>query len=267
MPRIKRPESATGIYHVMLRGVNRGQLFENDADYLKFLSFLKEVKADSGFTLYAYCLMNNHVHLLLKTEHGSLARIFRRLGTRYAAWFNKKYDRAGHLFQDRYKSEAVEDDAYFITVLCYIYQNPVKAGLCQTGLAYRWGSRRYLEGKGKPTDSDEPADNDALTEIAPISLIKQRERDLIDDDLIDVKIGRRAVYSDAGAASLMKELAGIASGPDFGRLDRESQLRVVLLLRGKRVPIRQIARITGLSKGIVEYWEKRAIKRSPARDE
>lgn len=84
--------------------------------------------------------MGNHVHLLLREGKEPLSQIFKRLGVRYVYWYNWKYKRTGHLFQDRFKSEPVEDDTYFLAVLRYIYQNPVKAGLCEKPEEYQWSS-------------------------------------------------------------------------------------------------------------------------------
>ena len=93
------------------------------------MGILKECKEISGFEMYAFCLMTNHVHLLLRETDEPLEVVFKRIGSRYAYWYNNKYQRIGHLFQDRFKSENVEDDAYFLTVLRYIIQNPMKAGM------------------------------------------------------------------------------------------------------------------------------------------
>ena len=102
MPRKARIESKSGIYHIMLRGINRQQIFEDDEDFEKFLWVLKDVKQLSRFKLYGYCLMGNHIHLLLKPENEPLELIFRRIGSKYVYWYNLKYQRTGHLFQDRF---------------------------------------------------------------------------------------------------------------------------------------------------------------------
>ena len=123
-------KSETGIYHVMLHGINQQQIYEEAEDYWKFVEILNNCQAVSGFKLYAYCLMNNHAHILLKTEQESLEQIFKRIGGRYVYWYNTKYRRNGHLFQDRFKSEPVENNEYFLTALRYIHQNPIKSGIC-----------------------------------------------------------------------------------------------------------------------------------------
>ena len=144
MPRTARKKSNTGIYHVMLSGINQQRIFEDDEDNEKFLLTLSDCKKAGGFELYGYCLMGNHVHLLIKVAKEELEQIFRRIEARYVYWYNWKYKRSGHLFQDRYKSEPVEDDRYFVSVLRYIHQNPVKAKLCKKPEEYKWSSYSTL---------------------------------------------------------------------------------------------------------------------------
>ncbi|MBQ8306532.1 MAG: transposase [Blautia sp.] len=131
MPRRVRLKAVSGIYHVMLRGINRQQIFFDDEDYKAFIFTLQRFREISRFELYAYCLMGNHVHILLKTTEEALETTFKRIGTSFVYWYNTKYDREGHLFQDRFRSEPVEDERYFLCVLRYILRNPVAAGLCR----------------------------------------------------------------------------------------------------------------------------------------
>ena len=129
MSRQARAKSSTKIYHVMLRGINKQQIFFDEQDCKKFIKTLIDCKKISGFKLYAYCLMPNHIHLLLKAENEDLSVIMKRIGCRFVYWYNAKYQRVGHLFQDRFKSEPVEDDEYFLCALRYIHLNPVEAGI------------------------------------------------------------------------------------------------------------------------------------------
>ena len=96
MPRISREKSRSGIYHIMLRGINRQTIFEDAKDNGRFLDTLKEYRDVSGYKLYAYCLMGNHAHLLLKEEQEDLSTIMRRIGASYVYWYNMKYERCGH---------------------------------------------------------------------------------------------------------------------------------------------------------------------------
>ena len=153
MPRIARKKSCSNIYHVMIRGINRQNIFEEDDDRLCFMKILNHCKEISGFRLYAFALMSNHIHLLIEPAGESLNTVFARIETRYAMWFNRKYRRTGYLFQNRYRSEAVETELYFMTVLRYILQNPMKAGIESRPGTYRWSSYlAYAKGNGSITD-------------------------------------------------------------------------------------------------------------------
>ncbi len=112
MPRSARKKSISGIYHVVLRGTNKQRIFEDDQDNQKFLQTIRAHKKTSGYEVYAYCLMSNHIHLLMKEGKEDLGIVFRRIGASFVYWYNWKYSRKGHLFQDRYKSEVVESDKY-----------------------------------------------------------------------------------------------------------------------------------------------------------
>ncbi|XFO68049.1 hypothetical protein SPSIL_042690 [Sporomusa silvacetica DSM 10669] len=132
----------------MLRGNERRDIFLDDADKLTFIDFLYAKKSDEGCLLYAYCLMDNHVHLVVKEGRNGIAKLMKRIGTSYVKYFNQKYQRVGHLFQDRYKSENIETDSYFVTVIRYVHQNPEKAGIDRIE-SYKWSSfQAYLNGPG-----------------------------------------------------------------------------------------------------------------------
>ena len=124
MARAARTKSKSGIYHVIVRGINRQNIFQDEEDKGVYLDRLTHYKDECGIKLYAYCLMSNHVHLLVNETDKPLNEFMKKLGTSYSYRFNQKYDRVGHLFQDRYKSEPVNDDSYFLTVFRYIRRAP-----------------------------------------------------------------------------------------------------------------------------------------------
>ncbi|MGI6706703.1 MAG: transposase [Clostridia bacterium] len=125
MPRAARKVSKTGIYHIMIRGINQGAIFIDERDKGKFLDIMKMIKEEGAYDLYAYCLMNNHAHFLIKEAGMPVSLLMKKLCGSYAGWFNYRHGRMGHLFQDRFKSERVETDSYFRVVLKYILNNPV----------------------------------------------------------------------------------------------------------------------------------------------
>ena len=128
MARQARQQSQSGIYHLILRGINKQVIFEDHEDRGKFLWCLRYYKESGQYQVYGYCLMSNHIHLLIKEGQEPIATTMKRIGVSYVSWFNRKYERCGHLFQDRFRSRPVESDEYFLTVLRYIHQNPVQSG-------------------------------------------------------------------------------------------------------------------------------------------
>ncbi|NSW81683.1 MAG: transposase [Syntrophothermus sp.] len=249
MPRTSRKKSETGIYHLLLRGINKQTIFEEDLDKKRFLQALKEYKAKSGYNLYAYCLMANHVHLLVKEGPEELGVAMRRIGASYVYWYNVKYDRVGHLFQDRYRSEPVEDDRYFLAVLRYIHQNPVKAGVVPEVKAYPWSS--YHEYVSKPDLVD--------TEFV-LSLFGKNRKQALSDfqrfhtedetaSCLDVEERRR--ISDTEAANIIKSVCNIPHCSDLQKLDRQSRSDYIKILRKKGLSTRQISRLTGLCRNVI----------------
>jgi len=124
----------------MLRGNSGRDIFLDDKDRQKFLYTLTNKKKDNEFILYAYCLMDNHLHLILKENKDNISHIMKRINTVYAIYFNKKYQQSGHLFQDRFKSEVVEGEPYLLAAIRYIHNNPLKARLVKLPEDYKWSS-------------------------------------------------------------------------------------------------------------------------------
>ena len=143
MPRHCRQLSHKGIYHVMVRGIEKSDIFHNDDDKLKFLDILEKKKSENEFDLFAFCLMDNHVHLLLKEKEFSLSRIMKCINVSYALYFNKTYSRVGYLFQDRFKSEIINNEAYLLEVIRYIHNNHVKAGMVKNSTDYHCSSYNF----------------------------------------------------------------------------------------------------------------------------
>ncbi len=140
MPRIQRRTSPSNIYHVIIRGNEKKNIFFDDEDRGKFIHILKMKKSDNNFELYAYCLMDNHVHLIINERSSSIARIMKCINISYAIYFNKKYDRIGHLFQDRFRSEIIDGDRYLLAVIRYVHNNPIKANMVRKLNEYKWSS-------------------------------------------------------------------------------------------------------------------------------
>lgn len=245
MPRQARRQSESGIYHIMLRGINQQQIFEDDEDNQKFIEVLKDCKLISGYKVFAYCLMGNHLHLLMKVEKENLEQIFKRIGARYVYWYNWKYHRKGHLFQDRFKSEPVDDDSYFLAALRYIHQNPVKAGI--DGLNYQYSSyNEYLNEKdGQLTDID------FVYEMISKDQFVSFNNEANDDELLDLELDDFRL-TDAEAREIILKISKCKTVTEFQGLDIEHRNRYIKETKENGISIRQLSRLTGVSKGIVE---------------
>lgn len=145
MARQARSKSETGIYHVMLRGNERKPVFVDEEDKNKFVEIMLQKKQGQASRLYAYCVLDNHVHMVIQEVDQPLERVMKRIGVTYAAYFNKKYKRIGHVFQDRFRSEAIEDESYLLSAIRYIHKNPVKLG-GEGSVNYPWSSYPWYMG-------------------------------------------------------------------------------------------------------------------------
>lgn len=249
MARTARKESSTRIYHVMLRGINRQTIFEDDEDYQKFLWTMKDTKEKSGYEIYAYCLMSNHIHLLLKEVTEDLGIVFRRIGASYVYWYNWKYSRRGHLFQDRYKSEVVENDGYFLTVIRYIHQNPLKAGIVKDIADYRWSSFGEYIGEPGICDIDFALNMFSTDREKAVKLFKEFNLAENDDRCLDYDQDVR--LNDAEATDFIKSISGVGSPTEVQGFDKWKRNEVIKACKEKGLSFRQIERLTGVSFGVI----------------
>jgi putative transposase len=248
MPRQARKKSESGIYHIMLRGINRQVLFEDEEDKEKFLDTIRQYKQKKDYKILGYCLMDNHAHILIKEGNEPIANTMKRIGVSYVYWYNWKNKRRGHLFQDRYKSETIEDDQYLLSVLRYIHQNPKNAGIEQEISRYKWSSYNEYIGIPKIVDTafvlgmfsknEKLAKGDFARYMAEngSSKISIEEEKRLTDNEAREKIQRIIHMTFAEMQQLDKE-------------KRDELLRRMKDIEG--ISIRQIARITGLTVNIV----------------
>ncbi|KAJ51961.1 REP element-mobilizing transposase RayT [Clostridium tetanomorphum] len=125
MPRCARVKNNNSIFHIMIRSISEISLYKEDEDKNKYLSLIKKYKNVFGFKLYGYCLMNNHGHLIIDVNGSDISKIMHCINQCYAQYFNKKYKRRGHVFQDRFKSKIVNNNKYLVTLSAYIHNNPI----------------------------------------------------------------------------------------------------------------------------------------------
>ncbi len=147
MPRVRRIKGEFSTYHVVQRGNEKKNIFRNDEDKLKFLEIVSKAKEKHSFLIYAYCLMNNHVHLLINDNGNDISKLMKSINVSYVSYFNRIHERCGHLFQDRFRSEVVKDDRYLLEVSRYIHNNPVKAKIETKPGGFKWSSYNIYSGK------------------------------------------------------------------------------------------------------------------------
>lgn len=143
MARPLRLEAEGAVYHVIARGNERKAVFRDDRDRQAYLDRLIRCRERFGLSILAFCLMGNHLHLAVERGPVKLSRVMLALQSGYTQWFNRRHGRVGHLFQGRYKAFLVERERYLLTLICYIHQNPVAAGLVERPQDFTWSSDRY----------------------------------------------------------------------------------------------------------------------------
>ncbi len=243
MARAAREKSKTGIYHIMLRGIDKRNIFLDEEEYLTFLKYLKKAQDKIEFVIYAYCLMTNHVHLLLKTE-APTGDIVKRIAVGYAQYHNIKNGRTGHLFQNRFKSEVVETDKYFLTVLRYIHQNPLKAGMVQDIKQYRWSSyHEYFSKDNLIVDKEFVFDY--FKDLEGFIEFMEEEND---DECLDYNPIKR--WKDDELKEYIAELIDINKIHNSDRQVRDEILKAIKTETG--ASNRQLSRVLNIGRGILE---------------
>ncbi len=147
MPRARRLTYQGGFYHIYNRGLNKQKIFISTGDYLKFLNKFGDLNRELDFIVYSYVLLPNHFHFLIEINKTPLAKIMSRLLTSYGVYFNKKNERRGPIFEDRYKSILVQKESYFLQLSRYIHLNPVKAKLVTDPVSYPYSSFAEIVGR------------------------------------------------------------------------------------------------------------------------
>ncbi len=246
MPRSARKSSETGYLHVITRGIGRQLLFEDAHDYSYYLWLLEKYSESTGVSVCAYCLMQNHVHLLIYDKEGAAPDLMKRIGVSYAYYFNHRYERTGHLFQDRYKSEPIKDDSYLLSAFKYILRNPQAAGICSAE-DYPWSSYMLYGKKNSFVDT-------ALL-CGMLGSFENYARFVAEDDEKTMQEFEPVRVGDVSAARIIEEVLGSSSGTVLQSYDRKQRNEAISRLRKAGLSVRQIERHTGVSRGVIQAIE------------
>ena len=260
MPRQTRQISGTGIYHVMLRGINHQGIFEDAQDFWKFLKLMDQQVHPTDelkkplpprCIIYAYCLMTNHVHLLIRECGEGIMEPVRRIAIAYAQYYNYRHEHSGHLFQDRFKSEPVNDMAYFITLLRYIHQNPVAGGIVRNVSDYTWSSwREYEEGAicHIPACNTEHVFGRISREDLTVLVNEPLSKAL---KILDFDNETNIRLTDEKIRDYLASVMGTQNLLTIQKLPKKERNRIIQMAKQYGASIRQLNRLTGISEGII----------------
>lgn len=266
MPRISRKQSKSIMktYHVLLRGINKQDIFIDNVDKSKFFKELKEAKEEFKFKLYAYAIMNNHVHLVIYDDNDKLSETMHKVETKYALYFNKKYERVGHVFQNRYKSICVETEAYLKNLVRYVLRNPQKDGICPIN-EYNWSSYKEYVYKENITDVE------FILQLFSMDM-KQAVREFlefcnsVEDRYSDAEFEIENTMTDEQALDCIKRIVKI----DLNILNncnqkyRDKYIYEISKIRG--ISVKQMVRLLGIEKSniyrIIDKMSKEEDKNS-----
>ena len=253
MSRKPRVLSSSGLYHIVFRGVNHESLFESPADYDYIHKTIQVFKDEFGFELYAYCYMHNHVHLLIKEgKMGEISLIMQRILTRYAMYYNRKYERSGSLIGSRYNSKPVETEKYLLPLIAYIHRNPVEAGLVDKIGDYKYSSyKAYLDKRAGIVDTEF-----LLGVIDKEQYLQAHIKD--GEEIFDY--GASVISKKKTEADVRRIVMDYIGGDEPHQLKRrnnDERNEILKQLRSAGLSIREIERATGISRGVIAIVNKK----------
>lgn len=242
MGRAPRLYSENGVYHILFRGVNQQNIFEEHSDYEQLKTIIRKVKSEMDFELYAYCFMNNHVHLVLKEKNiKDISLIMKKILSKYVRWYNIKYGRSGALIANRYKSVPVEIDEHFLQLIRYVHQNPVKAKMTNNIEDYLYSS--YSE----YVDKEDISDTEFVYGMINKNEFKNFHKDT---EELEFTVTDSTRKSDTEVAISIQKQYKINSPKEISKLAKTDRNKILGELLSK-YSVRQLQRVTGVSRGVM----------------
>ncbi|MDO5106864.1 MAG: transposase [Coriobacteriaceae bacterium] len=247
MPHIARTKSESGYYHVVPKGIADQLIFEDDLDRSMYLELLRKAKAEAGVKLHAFCLMSNHVHLVVEDEHDKLSEFMKYVTERYAMYYAQQIGRTGGIFRKPFWSEPIESDEYLLCAVRYVHANPAAASICPAS-AYEWSSAKdYLGRSTEVTDTGMVLDmlggRDGFVEFSKPS--HTTATPFPGSSLTNH-------LSDDEALAIAKAVLG-ADGINLAACDKSVRIAGITVLAERGFSIAQISRITGVARSICSY--------------
>lgn len=240
---VKNLFSESEYFHVTARAINKSILFHDENDYYCYLSFLKKSKNNFDVKVLSYVLMDNHVHIMLRANASNLSKFMNSVLANYARYYNAKYERIGHVFNERYGRERIDDEKYLHNCIRYIHQNPVKAKICKFTYQYKFSSVHAFRNKKKNfRDIVDLSELENLIDLNNFNLWNEEKND---DKFIEAKPNKT---TDKYLESILLECANVQNFSEFELLDEVNQHIAIKRVIDLGYPISQLIRLTGKSK-------------------
>lgn len=255
VPRYARKKSLTNVYHIILRGINQQDIFLESQDYNKFLKDLKETKEKYGYQIYAYVLMTNHIHLIIYDKNDIFSKAIQSLAIRYSYYFNKKYLRNGHLFQNRFLSKEIDTESYLLNLQRYIHQNPFKEGLSKIE-DYKWSSYQEYMQKAQIVDTELILSLFSNDRNRAIELFSNFNHFMMESNSLEYEL--KNFYTDEEAIKIIKQILreeNLMMIQKYNRKIQKEKIEKILEVNG--ITATQIARILGLNKRTVQRYKEK----------
>lgn len=245
MPRSARKKSASGYYHVIIRGNGKMTVFNDNFDYNFFIKLMWKYSQKYNIKIVAYCLMRNHVHFLIHDSSNDISDYMHCLTGTYASYFNKRHSHTGHVFQGRFLNEIIDDERYFLTVFRYILNNPHKAGICSTK-DYPWSSYKDYFYANRNTD--------LLLVRKLIGSEENYTKFITAENKDDCMEYEPVVKDDAWAKKILHEQLGYDDGKILAKLNDNDKRMAVRKLKDIGLSFRQIERLTGINRSEISVF-------------
>lgn len=257
MPRMARELSKTKVYHIIFRGNDKQDIFYDTQDYKKYLKEMKNTKEKYQYEILAYCLMSNHVHLIVFDKNDNLSKSMQSLAIAYSSYFAKKYEKVGHLFQNRFLSKNVETREYLLQLCRYIHQNPVKAKITKVN-EYKWSSyNEYVKLNLKERMMN-------INTILPMFGVNRQEairnfeafhrkEDELNDINKEIEFEIKERLTDEEVKTIIEDILKIDNVLEIKNYGVQKRNETISKLENiKGITKVQIARITGINRKIIQ---------------
>ncbi len=249
MTRKARCMSPTGIYNIGQKGINDQDVFYDNQDRSKYLYFLKRACAQYDVACLVVTLMSNHVHTILAGDLKNIELVFKSLGSTYVRWFNRKYDRCGALWNDRYYSAAIKDERQLLATAAYIFNNPVVAKIVDSPEKYAWSSFEDLKNPTANPRAFKMLDDSIGVQNLIEFTMESARRKANENERKNYEVIPKKPLSERRAVKIVRKFI---KQKNFGRINElpvEKLRAMILKLLDLGSNITQISRITAISRG------------------